>query len=197
MKKPYKESVLSENTLIRGFSIRTPVDQLTWHRDRDDRTIVVIEGIGWKFQRDNKLPVILESGDKLSISAGAYHRLIKGSSNLIIAIVKEGKKKLSKKQKKIAKASPPPDEITGSDFEVLRRKNVDELARVALKMRSQHDRDGYTSGIYENEEDFDEDNIHMTEINTSKPCKKIKVTRRQLIKLIKEAVDPITVKTVS
>ena len=40
----------------------------------------------------------------------------------------EKKKKLSKKQMKIAKAAPPPDEITGADFKVLnnKRKNKNE-----------------------------------------------------------------------
>jgi len=39
----------------------------------------------------------------------------------------EKNKKLSKKQKKIAQAAPPPDEITGADFKALnKRKDVDE-----------------------------------------------------------------------
>ena len=39
----------------------------------------------------------------------------------------EKKKKLSKKQMKIAKAAPPPDEITGADFKALsKKKKIDE-----------------------------------------------------------------------
>jgi hypothetical protein len=37
--------------------------------------------------------------------------------------ISEKKKKLTKKQMKIAQAAPPPDEITGADFEALRDKS--------------------------------------------------------------------------
>ena len=38
--------------------------------------------------------------------------------------MEEGKKKLTPKQKKIAKAAPPEDEITGDDFAALRKDEV-------------------------------------------------------------------------
>jgi hypothetical protein len=39
---------------------------------------------------------------------------------------KKSKKELSPKQKKIAQAAPPPDEITGEDFAALKKKKVKE-----------------------------------------------------------------------
>tara|TARA_A100001515_G_scaffold91598_1_gene73041 strand:+ start:8662 stop:9705 length:1044 start_codon:yes stop_codon:yes gene_type:complete len=93
MKKPYYESVLSENTVIRGFSQTVPQSDLVWHRDAEYRTITVVEGRGWKFQRDNQLPQILNEGDTVTVKAGEYHRLIKGNTDLVVTIVKEGKKK--------------------------------------------------------------------------------------------------------
>ena len=89
--KPYSERVLNENISVRKFSRNVSQDQLVWHRDREDRTIVVVEGSGWKFQRDNHLPESVSAGDKISVSAGEYHRLIKGSTNLIVTIIKEAK----------------------------------------------------------------------------------------------------------
>jgi hypothetical protein len=122
MKRPYYESILSENTMIRGFSQSVPQPDLVWHRDRERRTIIVVEGHGWQFQRDNCLPELISEGDQITVNAGEYHRLIKGDSDLIVTIIKE-KKKLSKKQKKIAQAAPPPDEITGDDFKALRKQS--------------------------------------------------------------------------
>jgi hypothetical protein len=125
--KPYIEKILSENTSIRGFSKSEKQTELVWHRDREDRIIIVCEGSGWQFQRDNCLPEIISEGDRILVNASEYHRLIKGDSDLIVTIIKEDKKKLSKKQKKIAQAAPPPDEITGADFKALRKKkNIDE-----------------------------------------------------------------------
>ncbi len=125
--KPYKEKILSESTVLRGFSQDVDQSHLVWHRDREDRKIIVVEGRGWKFQRDNHLPESISAGDTISISAGEYHRLVKGDTDLIVTIVKEEKKKLTKKQMKIARAAPPEDEITGADFKAL-NKDVDEVA---------------------------------------------------------------------
>jgi len=44
--------------------------------------------------------------------------------------INESKKKLSKKQKKIAQAAPPPDEITGADFKALNKKKNETLEDV-------------------------------------------------------------------
>ena len=91
--KPYTERILNESISLRKFSKNVSQNHLVWHRDREDRTIVVLEGLGWEFQRDNRLPESISAGDRIEVSAGEYHRLIKGSTNLIVTIVKEGKKK--------------------------------------------------------------------------------------------------------
>ena len=109
-------------------------DDLVWHRDEEDRTIIVAEGLGWQFQRDNCLPELIREGDRIHVNAGEYHRLIKGDSDLIVTIIKE-KKKLSKKQMKIAGAAPPPDEITADDFKKLRSSNEYDLDEKASDNR--------------------------------------------------------------
>jgi hypothetical protein len=50
--------------------------------------------------------------------------------------LQEKKKKLSKKQKYIAKQAPPPDEITGDDFEVLKNKKDANEGRKKSKKSS-------------------------------------------------------------
>jgi hypothetical protein len=63
------------------------------------------------------------------------------------------KKKLSKKQLKIAKAAPPPDEITGADFAALRKKKnetldeyVNSLNEKKKKKKKPSDHANYTAG---------------------------------------------------
>lgn len=125
--KPYEEVLLTESLAIRKFSKSVNASDLVWHRDRENRIVEVISGNGWHFQSDDCLPVLLEKGTRVSIPAGEYHRVIKGKDDLVIKIIKE-KKKLSKKQLKIAKAAPPDDEITGADFKALNKEGLDDGA---------------------------------------------------------------------
>jgi len=71
--------------LIREFTQDTPEDEFVWHRDREDRWIQAINTTNWKFQLDNQLPVSLYES-KLFISKGTYHRLIKGTGDLVVKI---------------------------------------------------------------------------------------------------------------
>lgn len=81
MVNPYKDE-----RDIRTFSKDVLAEELVWHRDREDRTVAILEGEGWKFQRDNELPIHLNVGDEISIEAFEYHRIIKGTTNLKIQI---------------------------------------------------------------------------------------------------------------
>ena len=49
--KPY-----SHKNNIREFSKDVNEMDLVWHQDKEDRKIEVLEGKGWKFQKDNELP---------------------------------------------------------------------------------------------------------------------------------------------
>ena len=86
MRKPYYESILSENTMIRGFSQSVSQSDLVWHRDREDREIQVIGETDWMFQFDNELPFQMEG--KFFIPMGVYHRVIKGDGDLKLKIKK-------------------------------------------------------------------------------------------------------------
>ena len=71
---------------IREFSKDTPQDELVWHRDREDRIVESLHPTDWKVQIDDELPSTL---DKLIfIQKEVYHRVIKGSGNLIIKLQK-------------------------------------------------------------------------------------------------------------
>ena len=120
--KPYNDTILSEDMRVRYFEQGASSDDMVWHRDEHDRIVEVVDGEGWLFQRDNKIPQLLDIGESIEIPAGEWHRLIPGETDLIIMITE--KKKLSKKQMKIAKAAPPEDEITGADFAALRKDEV-------------------------------------------------------------------------
>ena len=81
MVKPYDDF---EN--VRVFSKDVDEMDLIWHRDYNDRQIVVVEGNAWKLQKDNEEPVIMEHGVRYEIKAMEYHRIIKGYGDLVIKI---------------------------------------------------------------------------------------------------------------
>jgi hypothetical protein len=107
-KKPYSESV-GKYTTIRTFKDNVSNGELTWHRDREDRIILPINENDWYLQMDNELPVKLHINEEFFIPKNTYHRVIKGSSNLTVEVIKtnfeeeeyeiieEGKKKKKKK----------------------------------------------------------------------------------------------------
>ena len=70
---------------IRKFSQDTPEDELVWHRDREDRIIEPLHDTDWEFQYDNNIP---ESLKRLFIRKGVYHRLIKGTGELKLKVIK-------------------------------------------------------------------------------------------------------------
>lgn len=85
--KPYTEKITG-NILERVFDDNTDSGEFTWHRDREDRIVKVIEGHNWKLQLDNQLPVILSEGNEYFIPKGEFHRVIKGNSPLKVKITK-------------------------------------------------------------------------------------------------------------
>lgn len=83
---PFDESQLESNTFIRTFHQDTESGDFTWHRDREDRIIESIGKTDWMVQLDNELPKIIK--DKVFIPKGIYHRVIKGTGDLNIKLIK-------------------------------------------------------------------------------------------------------------
>jgi quercetin dioxygenase-like cupin family protein len=80
--KPY-----NENGSVRIFSKNANSKDLIWHTDLEDREIAVISG-DWLFQFDNELPFELKAGSKVFIPKDTWHRIIKGSEDLVLNIKK-------------------------------------------------------------------------------------------------------------
>ena len=75
-----------DNSNIRTFSKDVNTMDLIWHMDDEDRNIEVLEGKGWKFQRDDELPLELTEGIRIFIPRHQVHRVIKGKTDLKIQI---------------------------------------------------------------------------------------------------------------
>lgn len=82
---PYTQSI-KNGYILRKFNSNVSTDELVWHRDKRDRIVEVLQGGGWKFQKDDKLPIELNDGAILQIPKETYHRVIRGAGDLIIRI---------------------------------------------------------------------------------------------------------------
>ena len=71
---------------IRTFSKDVNKLELVWHQDAEDRDIEILEGKGWELQMDNELPFELVKGDRIFITEGRIHRILKGTTDLKIKI---------------------------------------------------------------------------------------------------------------
>jgi|TARA_B100001093_G_scaffold297888_1_gene284069 hypothetical protein len=85
--RPYSEKK-EDGYLIREFSQDTPSFEFVWHRDKEDRYVQAIHDNDWSFQLDNDIPRELLK-DKLFIPKETYHRLIKGTGDLVVKIWQE------------------------------------------------------------------------------------------------------------
>ena len=85
--KPYKDLEVTDQYIIREFNENIDPIELLWHRDDEDRTIEILEGINWQVQLDNQLPTFLNQ--RIFIPRHMWHRTIKGEGPLKIKIYKE------------------------------------------------------------------------------------------------------------
>jgi quercetin dioxygenase-like cupin family protein len=83
---PYTNIQTTDKYIIREFNEDIDPTELLWHRDLQDRTVTVLEGKGWYFQRDNELPLELKEGVSIFINKLEWHRVIKGNTTLKIKI---------------------------------------------------------------------------------------------------------------
>lgn len=83
---PFKQEKLNNTTFIRRFSKDVLSEELVWHRDRENRSVEVLEGEGWEIQLEDKLPEKLEVGRTYIIPAYTFHRVKRGTSDLVLKI---------------------------------------------------------------------------------------------------------------
>lgn len=83
---PFKEIHIEDNLYLREFEESVDVDDLEWHRDREDRIVEIIGNTDWQLQMDNELPKTMN--DKIFIPKETWHRVIKGTGELKVKITK-------------------------------------------------------------------------------------------------------------
>ena len=84
-KLPFIEEIKDTSESIRIFRSDVSEESLMWHRDREDRIVESIIETDWMIQIDNELPKVI---DKVFIPMGVYHRVIKGTGDLKIKLIK-------------------------------------------------------------------------------------------------------------
>ena len=72
--------------ILRTFNKDVLTEELVWHRDKVDRIVEIVEGEGWEIQFEDKLPQPLKIGSQYSIPANTYHRVKRGTTDLVIKI---------------------------------------------------------------------------------------------------------------
>jgi hypothetical protein len=109
-RKPYSEEK-NGNVIRRTFSNLVESEELVWHRDKEDRIVIPLNENDWLVQFDNELPKKLNVNEEFFIPKNTFHRVIKGSGDLMVEIIEtkfdddlvvyeaieEGKKKKGKK----------------------------------------------------------------------------------------------------
>ena len=86
MSKPYTEHKVSKSVVIRTFSVNADWSELRWHWDEEDRLVEPLNENDWQFQFDNELPQRIYK--EIFIPAGMIHRVIKGTTDLVVKITK-------------------------------------------------------------------------------------------------------------
>ncbi len=84
--KPYKDIEVTDKYIIREFSENIDPIELMWHRDNENRTVEILGETNWKLQLDNQLPTSMN--EPIYIPRHLYHRVIKGTGNLLLKIHK-------------------------------------------------------------------------------------------------------------
>ncbi len=84
--KPYRDLEVTEDYTLREFSDSVDPIELLWHRDNEDRTVEIVGETDWAIQLDNKLPTSLNN--RIFIERHEWHRVIKGTGNLLLKIYK-------------------------------------------------------------------------------------------------------------
>jgi hypothetical protein len=84
----FQEKKIKENIYVRKFSNNLNESELQWHIDLEDRVIIPIHATDWMLQIDNKLPKNIILNKSIFIESKTWHRLIKGSDDLYLLILK-------------------------------------------------------------------------------------------------------------
>jgi len=73
---------------LRTFDEAVDPSELKWHWDEQDRLVTPTHVTDWMFQYDNKLPQPMLNNVPFFVQAGVFHRLIKGTGDLTLKVLK-------------------------------------------------------------------------------------------------------------
>lgn len=76
----------ADGKITRTFAADCDEEELKWHQDLKERTVLILKSEGWKYQDEDGLPITLKEGDVLKIPALKWHRAIKGEGILKVEI---------------------------------------------------------------------------------------------------------------
>lgn len=86
---PYEVIEIGSDYEVRFFSKDVDPNLLKWHWDEQNRLIEVVDiDSDWKFQFDDELPFKIGLGHHIDIVEGNVHRIIKGTTDLVVKITK-------------------------------------------------------------------------------------------------------------
>jgi len=88
-RKPFIETIVSDDEIIRTFNPIYPEHLYKWHYDDENRIIEPLNTNDWKFQFDNEVPFEMQEGDTIHIKQMDYHRILKGHDKLILKILEK------------------------------------------------------------------------------------------------------------
>ena len=80
------EELIQKDYVIRTFSESVDDIELVWHMDKEDRIVKSIGDTDWMVQLDNELPKPLT--ETTYIPKNTYHRVIKGTGDLVVRVKK-------------------------------------------------------------------------------------------------------------
>lgn len=75
-----------EGFIIRTFAHDVDSEELTWHYDLHERFVICEHDTDWMVQFDNEIPKPIKKGETVHVPPYVYHRVIKGSGDLIVKI---------------------------------------------------------------------------------------------------------------
>lgn len=75
-----------EGFIIRTFAHDVDSEELTWHYDLHERFVICEHDTDWMVQFDNEIPKPIKKGETVHVPPYVYHRVIKGTGDLIVKI---------------------------------------------------------------------------------------------------------------
>ena len=92
---PFKEIFIEETedayVYKRLFDKNLNDSDLYWHKDKEDREIILLKGEGWYIQKDNSIPVLIEKNKLYFIDKNVWHRLINRKYSDLAIIIRKKK----------------------------------------------------------------------------------------------------------